>query len=693
MPRDPRYDILFEPIRLGPVTAKNRFYQVPHCNGMGHARPQSHAAMRSVKAEGGWAVVSTEEVEIHPSSDVSPYIEGRLWDDHDIPALVLMTEAIHRYGALAAIELVHAGMNASNLYSRETALAPSHIANPASYAPAQARAMAKSDIRAYRRWHRDAALRARRAGFDIIYVYAGHSLSLPMHFLQRRHNQRTDEYGGSLVNRARLLRELLEDTKDAVGADCAVALRFAVDELRGEDGIRSAGEGREIVEMFAELPDLWDVNVSDWSNDSKPSRFAPEGFQEDFVRFVKTVTTKPVVGVGRFTSPDTMVSQIRRGVLDLIGAARPSIADPFLPKKIDDGDIDDIRECIGCNVCVSGDHTMTPIRCTQNPTMGEEWRKGWHPERIPQRTGEDSFLIVGAGPTGLECARMLGRRGYTVSLAEADEELGGRVTRESRLPGLAAWARVRDYRLNQLNKMPNAQVYRGSRVTVDQVLSFGATRVVLATGASWRRDGIGRSNTRPIRGFDRAGGIFTPEDVMNGVRLGGPVIVFDDDHYYLGAILAEKLRAAGLKVALVTPAERVSAWTVNTLEQHAIQKRLMTLDVDIATNRNLVEFSGEHAVLQCVYSGRESTWPAVSVVSVTARLPNDDLATALADADTAVGESGILSVTSIGDCLAPGTIAAAVYAGHRYAREFDWPETDGAGFRREFPNLTSGDNL
>jgi dimethylamine/trimethylamine dehydrogenase len=388
-----------------------------------------------------------------------------------------------------------------------------------------------------------------------------------------------------------------------------------------------------------------------------------------------------------------MVSQIRRGVLDLIGAARPSIADPFLPKKIDDGDIDDIRECIGCNVCVSGDHTMTPIRCTQNPTMGEEWRKGWHPERIPQRTGEDSFLIVGAGPTGLECARMLGRRGYTVSLAEADEELGGRVTRESRLPGLAAWARVRDYRLNQLNKMPNAQVYRGSRVTVDQVLSFGATRVVLATGASWRRDGIGRSNTRPIRGFDRAGGIFTPEDVMNGVRLGGPVIVFDDDHYYLGAILAEKLRAAGLKVALVTPAERVSAWTVNTLEQHAIQQRLMTLDVDIATNRNLIEFSGEHAVLQCVYSGRESTWPAVSVVSVTARLPNDDLATALADADTAVGESGILSVTSIGDCLAPGTIAAAVYAGHRYAREFDWPETDGAGFRREFPNLTSGDNL
>src|SRR6185312_658304 len=129
--RDPRFDILFEPVKIGPVTTKNRFYQVPHCNGMGHVRPRAHAAMRGVKAQGGWGVVSTEEVEIHHSSDISPSIEGRLWDDHDVPALALTAEAIHQYGALAAIELVHAGMNAANLYSRETSIAPSPIANPA----------------------------------------------------------------------------------------------------------------------------------------------------------------------------------------------------------------------------------------------------------------------------------------------------------------------------------------------------------------------------------------------------------------------------------------------------------------------------------------------------------------------------------------------------------------------------------
>jgi dimethylamine/trimethylamine dehydrogenase len=685
--RDSRFDILFEPVKIGPVVAKNRFYQVPHCNGMGYARPRAHAAMRAVKAEGGWAVVSTEEVEIHPTSDIAPYIEGRLWDDRDVPALALMTDGIHKHGALAAIELVHAGMNASNLYSREVPVAPSGIANPASYAPAQARGMDKDDIRSYRRWHRAAALRARLAGFDIIYVYAGHSLSLAMHFLQRRHNHRTDEYGGSLVNRARLLRELIEDTKEAVGADCAVAVRYAVDELRGADGLAADSEGREVVEMLAELPDLWDVNVSDWSNDSQTSRFAAEGYQEEFVRFVKTVTTKPVVGVGRFTSPDTMVSQIRRGILDMIGAARPSIADPFLPRKIENGDIDDIRECIGCNVCVTGDHTMTPIRCTQNPTMGEEWRKGWHPEAEPPGGGSDTFLVVGAGPCGLECARVLGRRGYSVCLAEAGEQLGGRVTRESRLPGLAAWSRVRDYRLNQLNRMQNVQILRASPVTADEVLEFGAARVVIAAGSRWRRDGIGRANCRSIRGFDDAHRVLTPDESMDGARVSGPVVVFDDDHYYLGAILAEKLRVDGHDVTLVTPADRVSAWTVNTLEQHAIQRRVLDLGVAVYTNRNIVEFDGSKILIECTYTGRLTTVPTAAVVTVTSRLPNDELARSLDGLAEAVAAAGIVSITSIGDCLAPSTIAAAVYAGHRYAREFDLPRCDEVAFKRELPGM------
>ena len=683
MPRDPRYDILFEPVKIGPKTARNRFYQVPHCTGMGHVMPRAEAAMRGVKAEGGWAVVSTQECDIHPSSDILPFPEGRLWDDRDLPGLALMAESVHRHGALAAIELTHHGPTTANYYSRETPIGPGH--EPIAWdAPVQARAMDKADIRDYRRWHRAAALRARTAGFDIVYCYAGHNIALPMHFLQKRRNQRTDEYGGSLENRARLLRELIEDTKEAVGDSCAVALRFAVDELLGEDGITSGSEGREVVAMLAELPDLWDVNVSDWHNDSVTSRFADEGYQEKHIAFVKTLTTKPVVGVGRFTSPDAMVSQIRRGILDMIGAARPSIADPFLPRKIEEGRLDDIRECIGCNICVSGDYTMTPMRCTQNPTMGEEWRRGWHPEIIAGKGSDASVLIVGAGPAGLECARALGQRGYAVHLAEAGEELGGRVSRESRLPGLAAWARVRDHRLLQLDKMANVSLYRASRLEAADVREMGAAHVVIGTGATWRRDGVGRARRTTIPGFTGPG-VYTPDDVMAGVTIAGPVVVFDDDHYYIGGVLAEKLRQLGLAVTLVTPAESASHWTHNTLEHERIQTRLLELGVELVANRAVTAFRGDHVTTACVYTQRRRDIPCRAVVTVTARLPDDALRRSLEADAPALAAAGIKSVTAIGDAFAPATIAHAVHAGHRYARELDAAIDRDRPFARELP--------
>nr|WP_298687448.1 FAD-dependent oxidoreductase [uncultured Dongia sp.] len=687
MARDPRYDILFEPVKIGPVTARNRFFQVPHCNGMGHQHPQGHAFMRGMKAEGGWAVVSTEECEIHPSGDVTPYVEARIWDDHDIPYLSMMTEAVHRHGSLAAVELVHNGPSASNLYSREVPMGPIH--QPTSYYPFQARAMDREDIRNYRRWHRDAAIRAKKAGFDIVYVYAGHDLSLPMHFMQKRRNQRTDEYGGSLENRVRLFRELIEEAKSAVGDRCGIAVRFAVDEMMGEDGISADGEAPEIVAMLAEHPDLWDVNLSSWKYDSQTSRFSEEGFQEPFTAFVKSLTTKPVVGVGRYTSPDRMVSLIKKGVLDMIGAARPSIADPYLPKKIEEGRLDDIRECIGCNICVSGDYTITPLRCTQNPTMGEEWRKGWHPEIMPAKASQDRVLIVGGGPAGLEAARALGLRGYEVALAEASTELGGRVNAESRLPGLSAWGRVRDYRLGQIAKMTNVETYLDSRMTAANILEQGFERVVLATGCHWRKDGVGRSHAFAIPGLATTA-VFSPDDIMAGRLPGqGTVLVYDDDLFYLAGVLAERLVKAGLSVVYVTPGDTASSWTTNTLELLFINKRLRSIGVKVITAHDLVAVKDGIAELASGYGEPAQHIAIDAVVPVTARLPEDTLYYDLTANDAALKDAGIKSVTRIGDCLAPGLIAYAVYAGHRYARELDTNDVGEVKFRRPLPLMTT----
>ncbi|MYD75322.1 MAG: NAD(P)-binding protein [Gammaproteobacteria bacterium] len=670
---DSRYDILFEPVQIGPVTARNRFYQVPHCNGLGHVFPKGEAAMRGVKAEGGWAVVSTQEVDIHPSSDFSPYIEGRLWDEKDMHRLALTVEAIHRYGSLAAIEISHNGHEACNRHSRMPLMAVSEMIPASNLDPVQAHAMTRKDIADYRRWHRRAAIRSRDIGFDIVYVYAAHSLSVLAHFLSRQWNDRSDEYGGSLENRARLLREVLEDTREAVGDRCGIALRFAVEELLGE-GSLSVDEGRDIVELLAELPDIWDVNISDWKHDSISSRFSGEGGQESYVAFVKQITGKPVVGVGRFTSPDTMVSQIRRGVLDMIGAARPSIADPFLPEKIRQGQLEDIRECIGCNICVSGDMTLSPIRCTQNPTMGEEFRRNWHPERIATKESDDSILVIGAGPCGLEAAMSLGKRGYRVVLADAARQAGGRVQRESRLPGLSEWRRVVDYRLGQIERMDHVEIYLESRLDKPQVLELAGEldvrHIVCATGSSWDVEGIGRNHRSSIRSDDSVQRL-TPDDIMDGTSVSGHVLVYDDDHYYMGGVIAEKLAKDGCEVTLVTPEADVSAWTRNTLEQPFIEKRLHDLDVRILEKHSLISLENGTALIRHVVSGHEKSLLTRNLVVVTARRPDHRLFFDLESDADGIREKGIRSVTRIGDCLSPSTIAAAVYAGHLYARDFD----------------------
>jgi dimethylamine/trimethylamine dehydrogenase len=678
---DSPYDILFEPVQIGPVTAPNRFYQVPHCNGFGHRMPRGLAAMRGMKAEGGWGVVCTEEVEIHHSSDLSPYFEGRLWSDEDIPNVALMAEAVHAHGALAGIELAYNGFDANNLYTRVPPLGPSSMGTlgGTGYDPVQTRRMDRQDIRNLRNWHRAAALRAKRAGFDLIYVYAGHALSAAAQFLLRRYNDRTDEYGGSLENRVRLFRELLEETREAVGDRCGVVARFAVEELLGEGGITHQGEGHDIIAMLAELPDLWDVNLSGWAHDSATSRFEKEGFQEKYTTFVKSLTSKPVVGVGRYTSPDSMVSAVRRGVLDMIGAARPSIADPFLPNKIMEDRLEEIRECIGCNICVTGDTRFVPIRCTQNPTMGEEWRRGWHPEVIASRKSEAEILVLGAGPAGLECAVALGARGYTVTLLDAHREPGGRVLLESGLPGLSEWRRVVEWRLARLKGMINVELYPSSLMTAADILETGIPNVILATGASYRRDGRGRTIHHPIPGHDLSG-VFTPDDLMGGKLPSGRVILYDDDHFYLGGVLAELLAQNGCEVTLVTPAPMVSYWTQFTLEQARIQARLMKMGVTLFPQTLLVEIQPASVALTHSLTGESTNLPREAVVLVTDRISNDTLFYELGPALDA-GKLSTLRV--IGDAEAPNIIAQAVFSGHLAAREFDEAPVEGTPFRIE----------
>ena len=663
MSRNPRHDVLFQPVRIGPKTAKNRFFQVPHASGMTNAAPHVRAAFRAMKAEGGWGVVSTGACSIHPTSDDSPFPFASLWDEADIRSHAVMTEAVHAHGALAAVELWHGGAAAVNRTTRHAPLSPSGVPWMATHvgfmSAARPKAMDAQDIRDFIRWHAEAAVRAERAGFDILYVYAGMGY-LPYQFLLSDYNRRTDAYGGSVRNRVRLVEELIDATREATHGRCAVALRLSMQELRSRPSDVAESEGHEVIRYLKDAPDLFDLKMDYSATDCAASRYTPEGSHEPVVEFVKRLTDRPVVGVGRFTSPDTMVSMVRRGVLDFIGGARPSIADPFLPAKIDAGREDEIRECIGCNICISSWHDGVWVRCTQNPTAGEEWRRGWHPEVVTRdATGE--VLVVGGGPAGLEAALTLGRRGYRVALAEAARDFGGRLRFESRLPGLSQWHRVVDYRLGQLRRMENVSLFPESRLTAGDVAEFGAGHVVVATGATWQPV-LCNPNELPGARLE-APRVYTPDDLAAGAAIEGPVAVFDYDNYYMGSAVAEALAGQGKAVTYITTAGAAAAWGFMTNEQPLVHASFAAKGIGYRTLEVVTGFDGETLRLAQIFSGEAREIAARSLVIVGLRQGGSALYEAL------VGEGGPQRVHLTGDANAPGAIAHAVYQGHRTARE------------------------
>jgi dimethylamine/trimethylamine dehydrogenase len=669
---NPRYQILFEPVTIGPVTAPNRFYQVPHASGMTEANPRVRAAFRETKAEGGWGVVSTGAVSTHPSSDDSPLPFARLWDDNDIRSHAMTCDAIHKHGSLAAIELWHGGAAVMNRSSRLAPYSPSGIPWAATHVGfmgnQRPRVMDQKDIKDVIRWQVDAARRARSAGFDIVYIYAGMGY-LGYEFLLEEYNHRSDEYGGSTENRVRFVAELLEATKEAVGDDCGVALRISLEELRAKASDHFESQAHEVVSLLSDLPDLWDVKMDSSPTDCGSSRFRAEGAHEPVIDFVKQVTDRPVVGVGRFTSPDTMVSQIKRGVLDLIGGARPSIADPFLPNKVREGREDEIRECIGCNICISSWHDGVPVRCTQNATAGEEWRKGWHPEKFDSPGSDDRILIIGGGPAGLEAALVAAKRGYHVAIADKASEMGGRLLFETRLPGLSSWSRVQDYRLYALRQMGNVDIYTDSELGVEEVFALEYQRVAIATGARWTR-ALYSSLEIPVGELNMPN-VFTPDDLAAGTIPEGPVLVYDFDNYYLGGVIAEHLAAQGIATSYATPAGHASAWTIMTNELPFVQQALHRHNVAINTEALLDSFDGEQVQLANIFTGALTPISARSVVIVGLRQPNTDLFDALSEREPEWKETGIKSVDRIGDALAAGALVHATYSGHNYARQLD----------------------
>ena len=700
MARDPKYDVLFEPIDIGPKTLKNRFYVVPHCIGAGSDKPGGQASYRSMRAEGGWGAVCTEYCSIDPDSDDTPRVHARLWDDGDVINLRHLTDSCHTHGALVGCEMWHGGPHAPCMDTRHVPMSPSPFSSNFENRTYPHEAD-EDDVKQLVQMYVDGAKRAEQAGFDLIYVYGSHSY-LPLQFLSRYYNKRTDRYGGDIENRARFWLECLEGVKTAVGANCGVVTRFAIDTIIGSAGVEMGEDGMKFVEIVTRegLTDLWDVNISDiaeWGEDAGPSRFYKANHQRPWVKGVKDVANVPVLTVGRITSPDDMVEIIKSGQADIIGAARPSISDPFLPKKIEEGRLDDVRECIGCNMCISRwEIGGPPLICTQNATAMEEYRRGWHPEKFEKAPEEASVLVVGAGPSGMECARVLGERGFEVHLVEADAEIGGCMKDVQRYPGLSEWGRVVTYRQTQLDKLKNVEVHTKTHLSTDDVLGYGADKVVIATGSYWAGNGHNCVDHETIANVDSSQAQFcTPDQVMAGKDVGDRVVVLDADGYFTGVGMAEFLKDQGKDVTIITQLGEVAPYTEFTLEGPNLHRMLHEKKIKEMTGHWVEEIEVGNEVRVRAYDlsrdgYRRTTEPRVgelprtqgtehvdlmvdTVVLCTARLSNDGLFREIKARKAEWEENEIQAVYLSGDAYAPRYIADAVFEGHRIAREFESP--------------------
>ncbi|MFD7956116.1 NAD(P)-binding protein [Streptomyces ardesiacus] len=684
-----RYDILFEPVVIGPKTAPNRFWQTPHASGFGTEYPDMQAAYRGMKAEGGWGVVFTEATSVASETDKGPYVLGRLWDEGDVRNSRRIVERIHAGGALAGVELEYHSSMSVAAEGRLVAHAVDPVAGegtlPVAYAGTAA-TLHVSDIARIQDLHVQAALRAVDAGYDLITLHCGHAASLISHFLIPYYNTRTDAYGGSFENRARFAREILAKVRDAVGDRAAVGLRFGVDTLDaplglGDRGMRHDGEAPRVIQYLDDLVDYWDLIIGgvDWGQDAQSSRTARENHEAPYTGGMKQYTSKPVVNVGRLNSPDTMVKVIRSGQADFIGAARAGISDPFLPAKIRDGAIEDIRECIGCNLCVSRANIANGrIVCTQNPTIGEEFRRDWHPEVFDVAGNRDrTVLVVGAGPAGLECAMVLGKRGFDmVHLVDAAEEVGGSLNWITRLPGRQEWRHVVEYRELQLSKLKNVTTILGTRLSADDILDYGAEIVVIATGSHYAADAVSPYDRRPLPfGDSFRGNVVTPEEVMSGAAtIGDRVLVWDTDGYFVGPGIAEHLASRGHEVTAVTPASAFGPYLHQTMEDARVTEDLRALDVRIFPSSGLGGATADTVTVDTLAGPVEAGVDTVVVVGQ--RVTDSDLYRELHDRGAEWEAAGLTRVYRIGDSLRPSFIADAVFSGHRLAREIDSPNPD-----------------
>ncbi|WP_448612843.1 oxidoreductase [Modestobacter sp. URMC 112] len=632
---------LDEPIQVGPMRLRGRVYVPAHQPGLAeHGHPgERYLAYQRARARAGVAMQVTGATPVAPSrvwNDIC------LWnvDDSIVPGYQRLADAVHEEGGRILAQLAHPG--------------PAELVGPDVLGPSRdfsevsrqvVRPATRSQLATIVQQYAEAADRCRRGGLDGVEISMAHGLLLAA-FITPLHNHRDDEYGGSFERRLRLPMEVLDAVRDAAGPDLAVGIRLGVDDLvegglRPDDAaaVAAALESRvDYVSVMVGNNNRLEARVRHW-----PPTPAPFGLFRSVARTIKQALTVPVCAVGRITTAALANDMVVAGDTDLVGMVRAHIADPELLVKSRAGRAEDVRPCVGANVCVNRLLDEEPLACLVNPDVGYESEPP-----LSHDVAGASAVVVGAGPAGMEAARRLAERGYAVSLLERADAVGGQVLSWT---GSTSRHEVRlflDWQLRQLLGL-GVDVRLGVQADAELIASAAPGLTVLATGA------------RPagLPGLPTDGSVRLA-DPLDAADWSGRVVVYDGVGDLDGALLAERAAEGGAEhVTLVTGRVHVGEGNgITTL--FPMIRRLAELGVDVVERAVPTAVSGGVVTLDGVFGEAREPIPADTLVTWVGGTSD----TSLADQLAARGVAPLV----IGDALRPRRATDAVREGARCER-------------------------
>jgi len=646
---------LFTPLSVGGLVLKNRIFSTGHAEAMaeaGKAGPQLRA-YHEAKARGGAALtIVGGSTSVHPSSPASAWNMIANHDDSVIPGYRSLAEVVHRHGCRIMSQLTHMGRRSqSDVESGHVLLAPSQIPEkvhrevPHEIEPEQIAML----VRAFG----DATRRCREGGLDGVELSFAHN-HLVDQFWSPLFNRRTDEYGGSLENRMRFGFDVLREIRRQVGRDWVVGARISGDEMTA--GGLTAGDMAEIARRLAAsgLVDFLSIiggaaHTLQLQALAVPNMASPHGVFIPLAAAIKAaVPGMPIFHAGRIVDPVHAEQLLADGSIDLVGMTRALIADPDLPRKAIEGRLDDVRLCVGANEgCIDRIYQGKPVTCIQNPGTGREMELAEPvPAAMPRRV-----VVVGAGPAGLEAARVAALRGHRVVLLERLAEVGGQVLIAARAPARAEYAGILRFLARQVDKL-GVDCRLRVEASVDSVLAESPDVVIIATGSS--------PHVPDLRGLDGKHVVTDRDVLLDRVEVGERVVVVDDVHTQQGLSTAEHLLDRGRRVEVISRLF-YAGQDVGITSIAPLYSRLFAKGVTLTPHTDLVAVEGSAVVVANVYTRAERRIEGVDTVVLS-------MGSRSVDALYRALKGRVGEVHAIGDCVAPRGIHQAILEGTRVAR-------------------------